>query len=85
MNKDEPAPGRSGLLARARHGLATPSARWSVLALVIVGLLIGAGVTITTQVMVAATGTNEFARADWTLANPLPIAQGDSPNPGVPS
>ena len=40
--------------------LSTPSARWSVLALVVVGLIIGAGGVIATQVMVAATGTNEF-------------------------
>ena len=40
--------------------LATPSARWSILALVIIGLLIGAGGVIGTQVMVTATGTNEF-------------------------
>src|SRR4029077_8580686 len=38
----------------------SPSARWSVLALLIVGLLIGAGGVIATQVMVAETGTNEF-------------------------
>jgi nitrate/TMAO reductase-like tetraheme cytochrome c subunit len=47
---------RRGLWAR----LSTPSARWSVLALVIVGLVIGAGGVIATQVMVTATGTNEF-------------------------
>jgi len=40
--------------------LTTPSAKWSVLALVIVGLVIGAGGVIATQLMVAATGTNEF-------------------------
>jgi len=40
--------------------LTSPSARWSVLALLIVGLLIGAGGVIATQVMVAETGTNEF-------------------------
>src|SRR4030095_7735405 len=40
--------------------LTTPSARWSVLALVVVGLLIGAGAVIGTQVMVAATGTDAF-------------------------
>ena len=40
--------------------LSTPSARWSVLALVVIGLIIGAGAVIATQVMVAATGTNEF-------------------------
>jgi len=49
---------------RARRGLwrrlTTPSARWSVLALVVIGLLIGAGAVIATQVMVAVTGTNKF-------------------------
>ena len=40
--------------------LTSPSATWSVLALLIVGLVIGAGGVIGTQVMVAATGTNEF-------------------------
>jgi nitrate/TMAO reductase-like tetraheme cytochrome c subunit len=40
--------------------LTTPSAAWSVLSLLIVGLIIGAGGVIGTQVMVAATGTNEF-------------------------
>jgi nitrate/TMAO reductase-like tetraheme cytochrome c subunit len=49
-----------GFLGRLWRRLATPSATWSVLALVVVGLLIGAGGTIATQVMVAATGTNEF-------------------------
>src|SRR4030095_2512349 len=54
-------PGSSG---RPRRGLwkrlTSPSARWSVLALLIVGLLIGAGGLIATQVMVAKTGTNAF-------------------------
>jgi len=50
------APVRRGLWKR----LTSPSARWSVLALLIVGLLIGAGGVIATQVMVAKTGTNEF-------------------------
>jgi nitrate/TMAO reductase-like tetraheme cytochrome c subunit len=49
-------PARRGFWKR----LTSPSTRWSVLALVIVGLLIGAGGVIATQVMVAATGTNEF-------------------------
>jgi len=40
--------------------LTTPSATWSVLALVIIGLIIGAGGVIATQVMVNATGTNDF-------------------------
>ena len=37
-----------------------PSTRWPVLALLIAGLLIGAGTAIGTQVMVAATGTDAF-------------------------
>ena len=49
-------PARRGFWKR----LTSPSARWSVLALLIVGLLIGAGGVIATQVMVVATGTNEF-------------------------
>jgi len=40
--------------------LTSPSATWSVLALLVVGLLIGAAGVIGTQVMVEATGTNEF-------------------------
>ena len=40
--------------------LTTPSATWSVLSLLIVGLVIGAGGVIGTKVMVAVTGTNEF-------------------------
>lgn len=51
---------RPGALKRAWQWLTVPSPKWSVLALVIVGLVIGAGGVIATQVMVAATGTNEF-------------------------
>jgi nitrate/TMAO reductase-like tetraheme cytochrome c subunit len=40
--------------------LTSPSARWSVLALVGLGLALGAAGVIGTQVMVAQTGTNEF-------------------------
>ena len=39
---------------------AIPSARWAVLALVGLGLLVGAAGVIGTQVMVAVTGTNQF-------------------------
>jgi nitrate/TMAO reductase-like tetraheme cytochrome c subunit len=49
-----------GALGRLWRRLTTPSATWSVLALVIVGLVIGAVAVIGTQVMVAVTGTNEF-------------------------
>jgi len=51
---------RSGFLARTWRRLTTPSARWSVLALLAVGVVVGAVAIIGTQVMVAATGTNEF-------------------------
>jgi nitrate/TMAO reductase-like tetraheme cytochrome c subunit len=34
--------------------------KWSVLSLLIIGIAVGAGATIVTQVMVVATGTNEF-------------------------
>lgn len=49
-----------GFLARLRERLTSPSARWSVLSLLILGLVIGAGSVIGTQVMVTSTGTNEF-------------------------
>ena len=54
----ERAPG--GGIANLWHRLSTPSARWSVLSLTILGVLIGAGFTIGTQVMVNTTGTNAF-------------------------
>jgi len=58
--EQEKEPAARGVLSRTWHRLSTPSARWSVLALVVIGLLVGAGGVIGTQVMVAATGTNEF-------------------------
>jgi nitrate/TMAO reductase-like tetraheme cytochrome c subunit len=51
---------RAGFVSRAWRALLSPSARWSVLALVLVGLVIGAGAVIGTQVMVAATGSTAF-------------------------
>jgi nitrate/TMAO reductase-like tetraheme cytochrome c subunit len=51
---------RRGFISRIWHGLTSPSASWSVLALLILGLVVGAGAVIGTQVMVAATGTDEF-------------------------
>jgi len=51
---------RGGPIARTWRRLTSPSARWSVLALVVVGLVIGAGGVVATQLMVAATGTNDF-------------------------
>jgi cytochrome c-type protein NapC len=49
-----------GAIRRALRWLFSPSARWSVFALVLVGLVIGAVAVIGTQVAVAATGTTEF-------------------------
>ena len=49
-----------GFFRRTWRSLTSPSARWSVLALVVVGLVIGAAAVIGTQVMVRVTGTNEF-------------------------
>ena len=56
-------------IGRLWHRLTTPSARWSVLALVVIGLLVGAGGVIGTQVMVAATGTNAFCSTYSQPAN----------------
>jgi len=56
-------PGRPGLLTRAWRGLRSPSARWSVLALVALGVVVGAIAIIGTQVMVHVTGTDEFCGA----------------------
>lgn len=60
MKNEDRGTSRPGFLSRLWHVLSTPSARWSVLALVVLGLVVGAGATIGTQVLVAATGTDEF-------------------------
>ena len=49
-----------GLLRRWWRALTTPSARWSVLALLVIGVVIGSAAIVGTQVMVNATGTNAF-------------------------
>ena len=49
-----------GIIGRTWRRLSTPSARWSVLALLVIGAVIGFVATAGTQVMVAVTGTNEF-------------------------
>ena len=59
-DKGGPIVERRGFFPRLWRRLSTPSATWSVLALACIGLVIGAGGVIATQVMVAATGTNEF-------------------------
>ena len=51
---------RPGFIGRVRRALFSPSLRWSVAALLGVGLLVGAGTVISTQVALAVTGTDEF-------------------------
>jgi nitrate/TMAO reductase-like tetraheme cytochrome c subunit len=49
-----------GFFARSWRRLRRPSTRWSVLALVVLGIAIGFAMTVGTQVMVAVTGTDAF-------------------------
>ena len=49
-----------GFVKRTWRRLASPSARWSVLALLLVGIVIGFVATAGTQVMVYVTGTDKF-------------------------
>jgi len=49
-----------GWVSRTCRALLSPSARWSVLALVVVGVVIGFAATVGTQIMVKLTGTNAF-------------------------
>ncbi|HSC64865.1 MAG TPA: NapC/NirT family cytochrome c [Caldimonas sp.] len=49
-----------GPIRRAMRWLFSPSARWSIFALVFVGLVVGATSVIGTQVAMAVTGTTEF-------------------------
>jgi nitrate/TMAO reductase-like tetraheme cytochrome c subunit len=58
--QSDAARGRPGLLRRAWRRVRSPSARWSVLALVGLGFVVGAMAIIGTQVMVHVTGTDEF-------------------------
>ena len=51
---------KRGIVRRALASLTSPSARWPVLTLVVIGLALGAGGVIATQAMVYVTGTNEF-------------------------
>ena len=51
---------RPGVVRRFFNWLFTPSARWSVFALLLVGLVIGAVSVVGTQVAVAITGSDEF-------------------------
>ena len=58
--RSDPAPGRPGVLTRTWRRLRSPSPRWSIAALVAVGLVIGAVAIIGTQGMVHVTGTDKF-------------------------
>ena len=49
-----------GFIRRTWRRLTTPSARWSVLALLVIGIILGFVATAGTQIMVHVTGTNEF-------------------------
>ena len=51
---------KGGIIARTWRRLRQPSARWSVLALVGLGIVVGLAGTVGTQVMVEVTGTDEF-------------------------
>ena len=51
---------KPGVVRRFFHWLFTPSARWSVFALLLVGGIAGAVAVVGTQVAVHATGTDEF-------------------------
>lgn len=51
---------KPGLIRRLFGWLFTPSAKWSVFALLLVGLVLGAVGVVGTQMAVAYTGTNEF-------------------------
>ena len=60
MEADDNSAARGGFVSRAWRSLSRPSARWSVLTLVGLGLAAGLAATVGTQVMVAATGTDAF-------------------------
>ena len=52
--------GKPGIIRRFFSWLFSPSARWSVFALLLVGVIVGFVGVVGTQVAVAMTGTNEF-------------------------
>src|SRR5499427_9076872 len=53
-------PTGGGWLSRTCRALLSPSARWSVLSLLVIGVVVGFVATAGTQVMVELTGTNAF-------------------------
>ena len=54
------SPRQPGLIKRTWRRLTSPSARWSVLSLLLIGAVVGALAVIGTDVMVKVTGTEEF-------------------------
>jgi len=54
------SPQQAGFLKRTWRRLRSPSTHWSVLSLLVLGLLAGAAAVIGTQVMVHVTGTDKF-------------------------
>jgi cytochrome c-type protein NapC len=60
MPADPIETGRPGLIRRTWRGLTTPSSRWSVLVLLLVGIVIGLVAVVGTQVMVYVSGTDKF-------------------------
>lgn len=57
---DSSSDDRAGFIKRTWRALTSPSAQRSVLTLLVIGAVIGAGGVIATEVMVARTGTTEF-------------------------
>jgi nitrate/TMAO reductase-like tetraheme cytochrome c subunit len=51
---------QGGFIARTWQRLRRPSTHWSVLALLVIGVVTGFVLTVGTQVMVAVTGTDQF-------------------------
>ena len=60
MATDDGGRSRDGFFRRTWRRLTTPSARWSVLSLLVIGFVVGAGAIVATKVMVDVTGTNNF-------------------------
>ena len=54
------ADSEGGFIKRMWRGLTSPSARWSVLSLLVIGVILGFVATAGTQVMVYLTGTDQF-------------------------
>lgn len=56
----DPGDERGGIIAKTWYRLRRPSTRWSMLSLVVLGIVVGLVATVGTQAMVAVTGTDAF-------------------------